>query len=802
MHITLAVRTVRGEPPDTPLVCRFDAAGGTIGRGPGNTMVLPDAAKTVSRVQARIDWTGEGWRFADLGSNPSRLNGRLLASGQTARLARGDCVEAGAYRLEVSALDDGRAFDAPLGVLDRAHDAGTGEGGYRVKEDGLESERAFVQRAPAEDGAAESHVNRGVAAGYALAKKPLFAPMSDPLAGNGRAAMRTFNGEAIVESTTASRDPLTRGDVAPLYPLADDARLGFDAGPAHAFADDPLAANRIAPTHEHANGATSAHAFGDSRIAFAHDPLARAAVLFAAPLPGAHFDPLGGPLPDQHTPPRTDGRAPFAGSASDHVSPEQFAYKPESAPDVAASGGIPHDYDPLGDGAFAAGAFGGAAVVDVRASDAAVRAASPANADDAARLSVGEAESAAAHFPLDAARHANPSANTWAATNAAACVDAKPVFQAGGGSESNAVSGASDKAGTSASVHFAFDGAHHANASADTWVANNALTRAAPTNAAKPVFNAGDSADSNAASRAIGNAAARFATKPFIGEADSAAPSAVSRARENAATDASVHFAVAAAHHADATANTRAANNALTRASARDATKPFSDAGHTAGSNAAPHAPVNTSANPATDLTLTALLDGLGADASVLRGRAAPEFAHFAGSMLRAAIRGTVDVMLSRSVMKRGMSVDTTLLAPRGNNPLKFFPDGDSALSHMLRGPSAGYLTGEVALEGAFDDIRRHELAVLAGMRAAMQHLLRRFDPDAIARNAAPRGWLDWLPGRRKAKQWDRLVALHRELVRASADDLDALCGNAFNDAYERQAGGSPERAPHGSSHA
>jgi FHA domain-containing protein/type VI secretion system protein len=170
--------------------------------------------------------------------------------------------------------------------------------------------------------------------------------------------------------------------------------------------------------------------------------------------------------------------------------------------------------------------------------------------------------------------------------------------------------------------------------------------------------------------------------------------------------------------------------------------------------------------------------------------------------MLRTAIRGTVNVMLSRSVMKRGMGVDTTMLVPRGNNPLKFFPDGDSALAHMLRGAGAGYLAGDDALEGAFDDIRRHELAVLAGMRAAMQHLLRRFDPDVIAAERASRGWLDWLPGRRKAQQWDRLVALHRELMRASADDLAALCGNAFYDAYERHADGSPERAPHASSHA
>ena len=43
MRMTLAVRTYQGAAPDAPLACGFGTAGGTIGRGPDNTMVLPDA---------------------------------------------------------------------------------------------------------------------------------------------------------------------------------------------------------------------------------------------------------------------------------------------------------------------------------------------------------------------------------------------------------------------------------------------------------------------------------------------------------------------------------------------------------------------------------------------------------------------------------------------------------------------------------------------------------------------------------------------------------------------------------------
>ncbi|MFM0140064.1 type VI secretion system-associated FHA domain protein TagH [Caballeronia grimmiae] len=565
--MTLAVRTYQGDAPDTPLVCRFDTAGGTIGRGPGNTMVLPDAAKTISRVQARIDWCEDGWRLADLGSNASRLNGRALVGGRVARLADGDCIEAGGYRLDVSTLQDRAAFDAPLGVHDRG--------------------RAFAN------------------------------------------------------------DALADGGVA----CADGMSGGFRAT-ANAFAQDLLASGVLSTTRARLD-----------------DPLARAAVLFAAPLPSAHFDPLGAPLTDARTPPpRADGRAAFAGSASDHVSPEQFAYAPQGAAAAVFEGGIPHDYNPLDDVA------GG-----VRVAAHAVSAVHGSKSADAVNV-----------FDSAHSAHDRHSLNAINASDAVR----------------------------------ALDEAHEANATESARERN-------PVNATNPV-------NASGAVRALNTAHA--ANPP-----DSA--------------------------HEHKPVNATSASN-----------------------------PSSTPPNP--DPTLIALLDGLGVDVSVMRERGSVEFAHVAGAMLRTAVRGTVNVLLSRSVLKRGMSVDTTLLVQRGNNPLKFFPDGDAALAQMLRGANAGYLGEQAALEGAFDDIRSHELAVLAAMRAAMQHLLRRFDPATIATEDAPRRWLDWLPGRRKARQWDRLVALHGELARAGADDLHALCGSAFNDAYERYADGCSARAPHGSSHA
>jgi type VI secretion system FHA domain protein len=218
----------------------------------------------------------------------------------------------------------------------------------------------------------------------------------------------------------------------------------------------------------------------------------------------------------------------------------------------------------------------------------------------------------------------------------------------------------------------------------------------------------------------------------------------------------------------------------------------------------APAAWPQPAAPASTDPTLAALLEGLGLDRSAVHERAGADLARLAGRMLRTAVSGTVNVLLSRSVLKREVRLDTTLLLQRDNNPLKFFPDGDSALQQMLNGGGSGYLPAEAALQRAFEDIRGHELAVLAGMRAALQHMLGRFDPHTLS--AAPeaqaaRGWLGKLPGRRKAQLWDQFAALHSELARASDDDLQALCGSAFNDAYARQAELLREGRPLNSTH-
>jgi type VI secretion system FHA domain protein len=200
-----------------------------------------------------------------------------------------------------------------------------------------------------------------------------------------------------------------------------------------------------------------------------------------------------------------------------------------------------------------------------------------------------------------------------------------------------------------------------------------------------------------------------------------------------------------------------------------------------------PPAPAPLAASDSESDILQALLRGLGLP-NLKLNRSGPEVAETVGAMLREATAGTIDVLMARALTKKESRIEMTMLSVRANNPLKFFPNADSALTQMLNTAMAGYMPPVQAMASAFDDLRAHELAVIAGMRAALGAVLHRFDPALIeSRLALPTVFDKMLGASRKAKMWDRLVELYGEIAREADDDLQRLFGEKFSEAYEEQ---------------
>ncbi|MBL8438726.1 MAG: type VI secretion system-associated FHA domain protein TagH [Zoogloeaceae bacterium] len=165
-----------------------------------------------------------------------------------------------------------------------------------------------------------------------------------------------------------------------------------------------------------------------------------------------------------------------------------------------------------------------------------------------------------------------------------------------------------------------------------------------------------------------------------------------------------------------------------------------------------------------------------------------PELMERVGVLLRESTQGTLDLLLARAMTKREVRADVTMIFSKGNNPLKFSPDVSVALNHLLNPQGRGFLGPEEALKDAYDDLRAHLLGFMAGMRAAVEGLLRRFGPEVLEERLTDKSMLDsLLPMNRRAKLWDQYQQLYRQIAEEAEEDFHAVLGREFVKAYEEQ---------------
>lgn len=197
------------------------------------------------------------------------------------------------------------------------------------------------------------------------------------------------------------------------------------------------------------------------------------------------------------------------------------------------------------------------------------------------------------------------------------------------------------------------------------------------------------------------------------------------------------------------------------------------------------------------DAMRQAFLRGAGLDPS-LPLEVEPRWMEHLGALLRISTEGTVDLLRSRAVAKRGLRTEGTRIAARENNLLKFTPDAAEALRFLLsRETRPGFLGATEALRDAQEDLQLHQLALVAGMRAAVFDLISRLGPDAVEREEGPaQGLAKWSALWREAALWRRHRHGHARLLENLDDTFETIFGREFVRAYEAQA----RRAPAGES--
>jgi type VI secretion system FHA domain protein len=194
---------------------------------------------------------------------------------------------------------------------------------------------------------------------------------------------------------------------------------------------------------------------------------------------------------------------------------------------------------------------------------------------------------------------------------------------------------------------------------------------------------------------------------------------------------------------------------------------------------ATPHGPSAASA-----FDVDAFLRNAGIDPASV----APETAAAMGQVLRSVVQGVIDVLHARSEIKNQFRLPVTRVKSTENNPLKFSVNAEDALNSLLGKRNTAFMPAIHAFDDAFDDIRFHQLAMLAGMRAGFESLLQRFDPAAMQElfdRQIKRGGLLSMASR--TKYWEMYSETFAELTKDQDEAFRRLFGEEFARAYEDQ---------------
>lgn len=182
----------------------------------------------------------------------------------------------------------------------------------------------------------------------------------------------------------------------------------------------------------------------------------------------------------------------------------------------------------------------------------------------------------------------------------------------------------------------------------------------------------------------------------------------------------------------------------------------------------------------ADDLLWREFLAGAGiSDPHFLPPEQWPALMRTSGELLRSMVQGLMQVLRARAELKSQFRVSVTTMRSVDNNPLKFTPNVDDAIKLILAPTNPGFLPPQQAVSEGFNDIMNHQIAMTAGIQAALAEVLRSFDPQLIERTQT-----EGVLFQKKAKCWEYYVEKYPQLKAVAQEEF---FGDTFADAYEKQ---------------
>jgi predicted component of type VI protein secretion system len=186
---------------------------------------------------------------------------------------------------------------------------------------------------------------------------------------------------------------------------------------------------------------------------------------------------------------------------------------------------------------------------------------------------------------------------------------------------------------------------------------------------------------------------------------------------------------------------------------------------------------------------LRIFLEGAGMPHKELSAAQSERLLRDCGTVLRAAVEGLMMLLIARGEMRKEFEAEErTMVAARDNNPLKLMADPHEAMQFLLdpTDRTDGFLDPIRAIGDACEDLRAHEVALMAGMRAAILGALGRLEPQLLEK-AFEKSARGFTLGGRKGKLWELFVAQQQKLSQEAQEDFNKVFGREFMVAYQAQ---------------
>ncbi|MFQ5621863.1 MAG: type VI secretion system-associated FHA domain protein TagH [Paracoccaceae bacterium] len=194
-------------------------------------------------------------------------------------------------------------------------------------------------------------------------------------------------------------------------------------------------------------------------------------------------------------------------------------------------------------------------------------------------------------------------------------------------------------------------------------------------------------------------------------------------------------------------------------------------------------APAAAAANDAA----LAFLRAAGAGELDITAEDLPEVMERLGTVMQALITGIREILMTRAAIKSEFRMNQTMIGAGHNNPLKFSVSAEQAIEMMVKPPKKGYLDPVAAANEALRDVKAHEIAMVTGMQAALEDLLRRLDPAELEQKIETGGGLGNLLKGKKARYWEVYEKMYAEISDQAENDFHELFSKEFARAYQEQ---------------